>query len=94
MTDAEEPSVTLFEYGLEESVDDITTSFTVVVLHGSTIVIVNSTLSDAPVGACVKELAPNPLLAIVTVFYTLTVCVPTPATRTVSTAILPKDNES
>ena len=73
VTDAEAPSTTLLEYGLDESVAEITTSFTVVVLHGSTIVIVNSTLSSESVGEYVKELAPIPLLAMVSVFYTLTV---------------------
>ena len=46
--------------------------FTVVVRHGSSIVIVNSTLSAAFAGE--KDVEPdNPLLAIVGVFCTLTV---------------------
>ena len=67
-----EPSVTAFEYGLEESVLETVMVFTVAVRHGSSIVIVNSTLSAALAGENDVEPA-EPLLAIVMVFYTLTV---------------------
>ena len=72
VTVVEEPSVTAFEYGLDESVPETVMVFTVAVRHGSSIVIVNSTLSLALAGAKVEEPA-EPLLAIVIVFYTLTV---------------------
>ena len=49
----------------------IVRSASVVVSQGSTIVIVNSTLSEASAGA--NEVAPELLLLMATVFYTLTV---------------------
>ena len=72
VTVVEEPSVTAFEYGPDESVLETVIVFTVAVRHGSSIAIVNSTLSAALAGAKVVEPA-EPLLAIVRVFYTLTV---------------------
>ena len=67
-----EPSVTDFEYGLDESVPDTVIVFTVVVWQGLAIVIVNSTLSLASAGE--KDVEPDePLFATVRVFCTLTV---------------------
>ena len=68
-------------------------SLTVAVLHGFEITTVIVTLSLESVGANVVEPV-SPLLAIVTVFYTLTVCVASAAKSTVSTAILPGVRES
>lgn len=68
-------------------------SLTVAVLHGSEITTVTVTLSLESVGVNVVE-PESPLFAIVTVFYTLIVCVASAANRTVSTAILPGVKES
>ena len=66
------PSVTAFEYGLEESVPLTVIVFTVAVLQGSAITIVNSTLSEESAGE--NEVEPDePLLATVIVFCKLTV---------------------
>ena len=66
-----EPSVTDLEYGLDESDPLTVIVLRVVVLHGSAIVIVNSTLSLESVGA--KDVDPELLLETDKVFYTLTV---------------------
>jgi len=58
--------VTAFEYGLDESAPDTVIVFTVVVLHGSAIVIVNETLSLESEGA--NEVEPELLLDMETVF--------------------------
>ena len=72
VTEADDPSVTALEKGLEESAPETVSVFTVVVRQGLAIVIVNSTLSDESDGA--NEVAPeDPLLVIEIVFYTLTV---------------------
>ena len=87
VTVIEEPSVTAFEYGPDESAPVTVSVLTVVVLQGSAMVIVNSTLSLASVGA--NEVAPDWLLDMEIVFCTLTVWVPIAFLLPVFTLIRP-----
>lgn len=60
------PSVTAIVYAPTDPAPVITIAFTVVVVQGSSIVTVNSTLSDAALGANTAYAAPKKLLFLVT----------------------------